>query len=236
MENVNIFGQALGKEVKNWSARLDPKNEVLKGTYTVICSLSVDHAEDLFREWESIDDDRDWTYLSDQKPRSKQACYDFLRKLLENKDEFHYSVKDVSTGMVKGIFRINHVNKEHGTFRISEINWTPLMKRTPLSTEAIYLILSHFFDILKFRRCEWRTNKDNKSAIVSAERIGFKKEGILRDKRITKGYSEDIAIYSVTSTEWINISSAFKNWLRKENFDERGRQIHKFMDYLKKES
>lgn len=235
MDSINIFGQIIGTEVKDWSTRSQPKPETLKGIYTVICPLSVDHAEDLFREWESIDDDRDWTYLSDKKPISKQSCYDYLRGLLENKNELHLSVKDASSGVVKGIFRITHIDKENGGFHISDINWTPLMKRTPLSTEAIYLTLSYFFDTLKYRRCEWRTNKENKPAILSAERIGFKKEGTLRDKRIIKGHSEDIAIYSITSTDWVNISYAFKNWLRKENFDERGRQIHKISDYIRQE-
>ncbi|MGY6031925.1 GNAT family N-acetyltransferase [Phytobacter sp. AG2a] len=232
MDTKNLFGQVLGKEVKDWTIKPQPKIETLKGSYTVLCQLSVDHAEDLFREWESIDDERDWTYLSDNKPHTKQQCYDYLRGLLENKNELHYSVKDATSGIVKGIFRVSDIDVRNGTFNISEINWTPLMKRTRLSTEALYLIISYFLDILKYRRCEWRSNKENQPAIASAERIGFIKEGVLRDKKINKGRSEDIAIYSIVSTDWVNISPALKNWLRKENFDDRGKQIHKIGELM----
>ncbi|MDF3008361.1 MAG: family N-acetyltransferase, partial [Enterobacter kobei] len=88
-----------------------------------------------------------------------------------------------------------------------------------------------FFDKLKFRRCEWRTNVNNLTSIASAERIGFKKEGVLREKRITKGHSEDIAVFSITVVDWMVISPAMKAWLRKENFDDRGRQVKKLSEF-----
>lgn len=106
-----------------------------------------------------------------------------------------------------------------------------LTKRTRLSTESLFLVISYFMDTLQYRRCEWRTNCLNAPAISAAERIGFRKEGILRDRKISKGYSEDVAVFSITASDWPEVSAVLKAWLRKENFDERGRQIQKVADF-----
>lgn len=227
----NIYGQSLGREIKDWVKKTAPEKITLKGNYCTVSPLSVDHAEDLYYEWQSIDDERDWTYLADSKPATKELCYQYLRTLSADKEKLYFSVIDINDGCVKGIFCVTGIDLNNGTFALSEINWSPPMKRTRLSTEALYLVISHFFDKLKYRRCEWQTNCLNTPSIKSAERMGFKKEGILRDKKINKGYSEDIAFFSITATEWTDISATLRAWLRKENFDDRGRQIKKIEDF-----
>lgn len=217
--------------LKNGHLDLILRRSYSKALYTVVCPLAADHAEDLFREWQSIDDDRDWTYLMYNKPKTKESCYNFFRTLCADDEKIYFSVKDTTSGIVKGMFCIAHIDHDNGAFHIAEINWTPSMKRTRLSTEELFLVLEYFFDKLKYRRCEWRTNYHNLDSISSAERIGFQKEGILRDKKVTKGHSEDIAVFSITSTEWIDISSALRAWLRKENFNDRGRQLKKLGEF-----
>lgn len=227
MQTHNMYGQTLGRAVNDWTKRAYPEKITLHGLYAILCPLSADHAEDLFREWQSIDDERDWTYLSDEKPTTKELCYNYFRRLCEDDKKLYFSVKDAKSGVVTGIFCITNVNPESGNFRIGEINWTPPMKRTRLSTEALYLIIHYFMDKLKYRRCEWRTNSHNITSINSAERFGFQKEGVLRDKKVSKGCSEDIAVFSITTRDWASLSGALQAWLRKENFDDRGRQIKK---------
>ncbi|MGD8106118.1 GNAT family N-acetyltransferase [Pantoea sp. FN0302] len=227
----NHYGQALGREIKDWVKRAAPEKVTLKGDYCIVLPLSSDHAEDLFPEWHSIDDDRDWTYLSDAKPATKEQCYQYFRKLSADKDKLYFAVKDIHDGHIKGMLCVTHIDPNNGVFALAEINWTPLMKRTRLSTESLFLIISYFMDKLHYRRCEWQTNSLNTQSIDSAQRIGFIREGILRDKRISKGYAEDIAFFSITASDWVDTAAALKAWLRKENFDERGRQIHKLESF-----
>lgn len=227
----NEYGQSLGKRVEGWVKRPLPEKVTLKGNYCIVYPLSVDHAEDLYHDWMGIDDERDWTYLSDSKPGSKDLCYQYLRRLCSDKDRLYFSVKDASDRSVKGLFCVNKVEPDNGIFALSEINWSPVMKRTRLSTESLFLVITYFMDTLQYRRCEWRTNCLNTPAINAAERIGFRSEGILRDRKMTKGYSEDIAVFSITVHDWPEISAVLKAWLRKENFDERGRQIQKVADF-----
>ena len=232
MSTVNKFGQITGREVPVWSVRETPESIDLNGAWCQVRPLRPDDAQTLFHEWQSIDDDRDWTYLKDSKPTTYIQCINYFKKLSESHQCLYLAVIDKRDNLVKGIFSVNHTDTENGVFELAEVNWTPLMKRTQMSTESIYLILNLFFNRLEFRRCEWRTNIYNEDAIKSAQRLGFIHEGILRDKKITKGYSESISIFSIISADWPVINKAMMIWLRKENFDDRGRQIRKLKEFF----
>ncbi|XWJ88419.1 GNAT family N-acetyltransferase [Phytobacter ursingii] len=231
MQYRNSYGQCLGQEMQDWTARSTPEKFSLSGNYCMVTPLSVDHAEDLFHAWQSIDDDRDWTYLPGKRPATKEACYNYFRELIGAKNGMHMSVIDKNDDTVKGIFCITRINPIHGTFELTDINWTPALKKTRISTEAIYLVLAYFFDALHYRRCEWRTNIFNDGAIKAAERFGFRKEGILRDKKVTKGHSEDLALFSIIASEWHDLEVPIKAWLRENNFDGLGRQLKKLKDF-----
>ena len=227
MEFFNQYGQRIGQEFPEWTKRALPQKISLKGRYCDVIPLAVDHAEDLYPEWQSIDDDRDWTYLGDNRPADKASCYSYLRNLISHPDRLYFSVQDKKDGQIKGIFYVGKFDPDNGSFDIGDINWTPLMKRTRISTEGLYLVLVYFFDQLKYRRCEWRTNSYHTDALNSAERIGFVKEGVLRDKKISKGHLSDITVFSITQREWPGVSSMINDWLREDNFDHRGRQVQK---------
>ncbi|MEB6622648.1 GNAT family N-acetyltransferase [Enterobacter roggenkampii] len=166
-----------------------------------------------------------------QKPKTMVECINYFKNLTECSQSINLVVKDKIDNYVKGVFSLTNIDCDNGVFEITEVNWTPQMKRTRMSTESIYLVLNLFFNKLGYRRCEWRTNIYNEEAIKSANRLGFTHEGILRDKKVTKGYAEDISIFSITIPDWPAINNALKIWLRKENFDERGRQIRKLRDF-----
>ena len=159
MQYRNSYGQCLGQEMQDWAPRSTPEKFSLSGNYCMVTPLSVDHAEDLFHAWQSIDDDRDWTYLPGKRPTTKEACYNYFRELIGAKNGMHMSVIDKNDGTVKGIFCITRINPVHGTFELTDINWTPALKKTRISTEAIYLVLAYFIDALHYRRCEWRDRK-----------------------------------------------------------------------------
>ena len=186
MGSVNRFGQKTGRETGNWCRRDKPESIELNGLWCQVRPLRPDDAETLFHEWQSIDDDRDWTYLSHNKPQSIIQCIDYFNKLSECKQSIHLAVTDKKDNLVKGIFSVGNIDCDNGVFELTDVNWTPQMKRTRASTESIFLVLSLFFNKLGYRRCEWRTNIYNEEAIRSANRLGFRHEGILRDKKSQK--------------------------------------------------
>ena len=50
------------------------------------------------------------------------------------------------------------------------------MARTPMSTEAHYLMARHVFEDLDYRRYEWKCHNENGPSKVTAVRLGFQFE------------------------------------------------------------
>ncbi|MGP6389966.1 GNAT family N-acetyltransferase [Citrobacter koseri] len=232
MKGLNIFGQYVGRHLEGNLDFILPDTRQLSGRYCHLQPLATYHCDDLYQGWHSIEDPRDWTYLPDERPETRQATFDYIKRIISQGGISYYAIIENKSAKARGTLALFNIDKNNGVAEIGYVHLTPAIKRTFLSTEAIYLLLMYVFDVLKYRRCEWQTDTLNHAGMNAAERIGFRKEGILRDKQIIKSRSVDIATYSIISAEWPKISSAISVWLRTENLDERGHQIHPLRHYL----
>jgi RimJ/RimL family protein N-acetyltransferase len=88
----------------------------------------------------------------------------------------------------------------------------------------MFLMASHVFDHLGYRRYEWKCNAENLPSRRAAERLGFTFEGVFRQHMILKGRNRDTAWFSMLDREWPARKRAFEAWLAPENFDDEGRQ------------
>jgi RimJ/RimL family protein N-acetyltransferase len=107
---------------------------------------------------------------------------------------------------------------------VGNIVYSPALQRTPLATEAQYLIARYAFETLGYRRYEWKCNALNAASRRAAERFGFTYEGLFRQHMIVKGQSRDTAWFSMLDSEWPARKKAFERWLDPANFDRDGRQ------------
>ena len=80
---------------------------------------------------------------------------------------------------------------------VGSIVLSPVLQRTPLATEAQYLLARYAFEELDNRRYEWKCTPLNGPSRRAALRLGFSLEGILRQHMIVRGRSRDTA-YSNT--------------------------------------
>ena len=113
---------------------------------------------------------------------------------------------------------------------VGNIVYSPALQRTPLSTEAQYLIARYAFETLRYRRYEWKCNALNAPSRRAALRFGFSYEGLFRQHMIVKGRNRDTAWYSMLDSEWPARKAAFERWLAPENFDSNGRQKTKLSE------
>jgi len=232
MMNKNNFGQFTGSVLNGDLIFSLPDSRQLPGRYCTLQLLSTRHGDDLFQGWHSIEDSRDWTYLPDERPPTRKETHSYIQQLTQQKGKYYYTIIENNSGMAMGTLALFNFDNRNGVVEIGNIHLTPAIKRTSVSTEAIFLLLSYVFDVLKYRRCEWQTDRLNSQGMVSAERLGFRKDGVLPNKQILKSRSVDVVMYSIIQDEWIRISSAITIWLRNVNFDERGHQIHPLRHYL----
>ena len=97
---------------------------------------------------------------------------------------------------------LNIMPKDHGL----EVGgtWYGLdFQRTPVNTECKYLLFRHAFETLKCIRLQLKTDSLNTRSQAAIERIGAKKEGILRNHMVLPdGRIRDSVFYSILDTEW----------------------------------
>src|SRR6202166_4540596 len=102
---------------------------------------------------------------------------------------------------------------------VGSILLSPPLQRTPLATEAQYLLARYAFETLRYRRYEWKCDALNAASRRAALRYGFIYEGTFRQNIIAKGRNRDNAWFSMLDSEWPARKRNFERWLAPENFD-----------------
>ncbi len=119
-----------------------------------------------------------------------------------------------ATGQVVGSTR--YANIERAERRL-EIGWTWIARaaqRTPVNTEAKYLLLRHAFEMLGCIRVEFKTDVLNERSRAALLRIGAKQEGVLRSHMITaSGRVRDSVYFSIVAAEWPAVKAGLEGKL-----------------------
>lgn len=89
-------------------------------------------------------------------------------------------------------------------------------QRTPVNTECKYLLLRHAFETLGCIRVQLKTDLRNERSQKAIERIGAKKEGVLRNHMILPdGRYRDSVFYSILDTEWGDVKKRLEGMLER---------------------
>ncbi|WP_323960433.1 GNAT family N-acetyltransferase [Arthrobacter sp. JZ12] len=222
---LNEYGQPIGQPLPEWTSRPAPERTIFEGEFCRLEPLDADsHAADLYSAYSLATDDRDWTYLPSGPFDSPGSHRHYVSSSTQADDPLHYAVIDLGTGRAVGTLALMRQDQSNGVIEVGHVTFSPALKRTPLSTEAHYLLMSYIFDELGYRRYEWKCDSLNDPSRKAAERLGFTFEGIFRQATVYKGRSRDTAWYSVIDSEWPELKRAFQAWLAPGNFDEGGHQ------------
>jgi RimJ/RimL family protein N-acetyltransferase len=89
-------------------------------------------------------------------------------------------------------------------------------QRTPVNTECKYLLLRHAFETLGCIRVQLKTDLRNERSQKAIERIGAKKEGVLRNHMILPdGRYRHSVYYSILDTEWLEVKKRLEEMMTK---------------------
>ncbi|GAB0107616.1 GNAT family protein [Nocardia sp. JMUB6875] len=225
--SLNSYGQPVGEPLPDWTPRPAPAGVELDGSYCRLEPLDpARHADDLYAAYTSAPDGRNWTYLP-VGPFEDAADYRaWAESAAHSTDPMHYAVIDNSTGKAVGTMALMWHGPANGVIEVGYVMFSPLLQRTPVSTEAQYLLMAYAFDKLGYRRYEWKCDALNAPSRTAAERLGFTCEGVFRQATIYKHRNRDTAWYSIIDSEWPLIREAFQSWLASDNFHLDGRQKH----------
>lgn len=139
-------------------------------------------------------------------------------------------IVDKASGKPVGMAHYMRPDPANGVVEIGGIAHGGGMSRSPLSTEAQYLLAKHMFEDLGYRRYEWKCHNGNEPSKRTATRLGFSFEGVFRQHMLSKGENRDTAWFSIIDGEWPVIAKAFDAWLSPDNFDADGQQKRKLED------
>jgi RimJ/RimL family protein N-acetyltransferase len=236
-ERLNEYGQPIGEPVAGWTPRAKPETVTLTGTRCRLEPLdTARHADDLYAAWGNAPDARDWTYLGVGPFEQVADFRRYIEAAAQSADPRHYAVIDLKTGRAVGSLSLMRQDPANGVVEVGHVTFSPLLKRTPVSTEAQFLLMAYVFDTLGYRRYEWKCDSCNLPSRATAARLGFTFEGIFRQAIVYKGRNRDTAWHSILDAEWPPLKRAFAAWLATENFDEAGQQRVSLADMRAKET
>ena len=226
----NAFGQMIGDPVPDWVAPPRPSRCLESGHYAQIEPLeSREHLDDLFASCCPSSNDSGWTYLPYGPFADRLAYGAWLETIERSDDPLFFAIRELGSGRVCGLAAYLRISPAAGSIEIGHLHFGPVMRRTPVATDALRLMIERSF-ALGYRRLEWKCDALNAPSMAAAKRLGFSFEGIFRQAAVVHGRNRDTAWFSILDWQWPALRVAFETWLDAGNFDAQGRQQQSLSD------
>lgn len=115
---------------------------------------------------------------------------------------------EVTTGKPVGVTTFMEIRPVHRGLEIGSTWITKTYQGTAINPEAKYLLLRHAFETLKAIRLQLKTDLRNLHSQRAIEKIGAKREGVLRNHLIMPdGHYRHSVYFSVTDEEWPEVKT-----------------------------
>ena len=114
-----------------------------------------------------------------------------------------YLVLDAATGAALGSTRFLRMNEANRRVEIGATFYAASVQRSPVNTECKLLLLGHAFEVMGCNVVQIRTDWFNRASQRAIERLGAKRDGVLRSHQImADGRVRDLVVYSIIASEW----------------------------------
>ena len=114
-----------------------------------------------------------------------------------------FATVERASGRAVGSTRFAEIDVENRRVEIGYTWIAPPWQRTPVNTEAKYLMVRHAFETWGCVRVELKTDSLNERSRNAILRIGAKQEGILRNHMLThSGRLRHSVYFSIIESEW----------------------------------
>lgn len=124
-----------------------------------------------------------------------------------------FAVLDATTGEVLGSTSYHDIVPAIARLEIGWTWYARRVQRSAVNTTAKWLLLTHAFETLGARLVGWRTDNFNQASQRAIERLGAKRDGVLRHHALRRdGTVRDTVMYSLTAGEWPEVK-AHLHWL-----------------------
>ncbi len=221
------------ENLKEYAPKKHPGDVSLIGKYVRVEPIDWDvHAENLDQAITGKENSDLWTYIPFGPFDDIQSCKAVMSYVGQQFDWQSMCIVSQNDNTALGTASYMRLRPQYGSAEIGCVVFGKSLQKTREATEAMYLMASHLFDDLGYRRYEWKCDNSNEASRRAAERFGFIFEGVFRNDMVVKGKNRDTAWFSIVDADWPELSKKYKKWLDVENFDEQAQQIKRLEDCL----
>src|SRR5690606_31690778 len=160
-----------------------------------------------------------WKFMLYGPMNTKDDFRFFVNDLLEREKagtDLPFVAIHLPSGKIAGCTRYLNIMPKDKGLEVGGTWYGVDFQRTPVNTECKYLLFRHAFETLKCIRVQLKTDSLNVRSQTAIERIGAKKEGVLRNHMITpEGRIRHSVYYSVIDTEWPDVKKRLEEMMKK---------------------
>ena len=184
------------------SSFVEPVNLSARGVAMV--PLTLEHEPGLR---EAAADGQLWNIRVTSVPEPEKTRA-YIEAALSATDRFAFAVLEEATGKVIGTSSYHDVLPAVKRVEIGYTWYAKSTQRTHVNTTCKLLLLSHAFETLGCNVVGWRTDNFNFASQAAIERLGAKKDGVIRGHAMRRdGTIRDTVMYSLRSGEWPEVKA-----------------------------
>ena len=174
----------------------------LRANGIALVPLSLDHEAGLRA---AATDGELWKLRITSVPEPEQTR-GYIESALQMRAEGHrfaFAVTDETSGEVLGSTSYHDILPAVKRVEIGYTWYAQRVQRTHVNTTCKLLMMGHAFDTLGCHVVGWRTDNFNFASQRAIERLGAKKDGVVRGHALRRdGTIRDTVMYSMRSGEW----------------------------------
>ena len=137
------------------------------------------------------------------EPHETRGYIETALKMRAEGHRFAFAVTDEASGKVLGSTSFHDILPAVKRVEIGYTWYARRVQRTHVNTTCKLLMMGHAFDALGCHVVGWRTDNFNFASQLAIERLGAKKDGVIRGHALRRdGTIRDTVMYSMRSGEW----------------------------------
>jgi len=147
----------------------------------------------------------------------------YVAAALKGREDGHmlpFVVVDAASGRVIGSTRYHDIVPVVERLEIGYTWYGRSWQRTHVNTTAKLLLMQHAFETLGAQLVGWRTDNYNFASQRAIERLGARKDGVLRHHALRRdGTVRDTVMYSLAAGEWPEVKAHLQYQLARPRGD-----------------
>lgn len=135
-------------------------------------------------------------------PRSLSNIEDFVKRMDGNEKEPFFAICLHEDNRHVGNIKIGPINWHHRSADISLFVGDKSLWGKGIATEAIKLVTDFGFRILNLNKLKAGCYANNLGSAKAFEKLGFEREGLLREQFISNGNKIDMIVLGITASDY----------------------------------